>query len=98
MSPAYSSVYPRANRNTFDGVWDAIMAEYEHIVHPAQLAHHADKISAVKHKGQSLYFRENSTQLPIQPLKLLMVSQTVRGLERVKNMRRHKRPMLPTIL
>jgi hypothetical protein len=43
---------------TFDGVWDAIMAEFEHIAHPAQLAHHADKISAVKHKGQSLHFKE----------------------------------------
>jgi hypothetical protein len=43
---------------TFDGVWDAIMAEFEHIARPAQLAHHADKISAVKRKGQSLYFNE----------------------------------------
>jgi hypothetical protein len=43
---------------TFDGVWDAIMAEFEHIAHPAQLAHHADKISAMKHKGQSPHFKE----------------------------------------
>jgi gag-polypeptide of LTR copia-type len=43
---------------TFDGVWDAIMAEFEHIAHPVQLAHHADKISAVKHKGQSPHFKE----------------------------------------
>jgi hypothetical protein len=43
---------------TFDGVWDAIMAEFEHIAHPAQLAHQADKISAVKRKGQSLHFKE----------------------------------------
>jgi hypothetical protein len=43
---------------TFDGVRDAIMAEFEHIAHPAQLAHQADKISAVKHKGQSPHFKE----------------------------------------
>jgi hypothetical protein len=43
---------------TFDGVWDAIMAEFECIACPAQLAHHADKISAVKHKGQSPCFKE----------------------------------------
>jgi hypothetical protein len=43
---------------TFDSVWDAIMAEFEHIACPAQLAHHADKISAVKHKGQSPCFNE----------------------------------------
>jgi hypothetical protein len=33
---------------TFDGVWNAIMAEFERIGRPAQLAHQADKISAVK--------------------------------------------------
>jgi hypothetical protein len=43
---------------TFDGVWDAIMAEFEHTACPAQLAHQADKISAVKHKGQSPCFKE----------------------------------------
>jgi hypothetical protein len=43
---------------TFDGVQDAIMAEFEHTAHPAQLAHQADKISAVKHKGQSPHFKE----------------------------------------
>jgi hypothetical protein len=43
---------------TFDGVWDAIMALFEHIACPAQLAYYADKISAVKHKGQSLRFKE----------------------------------------
>jgi hypothetical protein len=43
---------------TFDGVWDAIMAEFERAAHPAQLAHHADKISAVKRKGQSPCFKE----------------------------------------
>jgi hypothetical protein len=43
---------------TFDGVWDTIMAEFEHTACPAQLAHQADKISAVKRKGQSLRFKE----------------------------------------
>jgi gag-polypeptide of LTR copia-type len=43
---------------TFDGVWDAIMAEFECIACPAQLAHHADKISAMKLKGQSPHFKE----------------------------------------
>jgi hypothetical protein len=43
---------------TFDGVRDAIMAEFEHIACPAQLAHQADKISAVKCKGQSPHFKE----------------------------------------
>jgi hypothetical protein len=43
---------------TFDSVQDTIMAEFERIAHPAQLAHHADKISAVKRKGQSLRFKE----------------------------------------
>jgi hypothetical protein len=42
----------------FDGVQDTIMAEFEHIARPAQLAHHADKISAVKHKVQSPHFKE----------------------------------------
>jgi hypothetical protein len=43
---------------TFDGVQDAIMAEFEYIACPAQLAHQADKISAVKCKGQSSCFKE----------------------------------------
>ena len=34
------------------------MAEYEWIAHPSQLAHHTDKISAVKHKGKSPQFKE----------------------------------------
>jgi hypothetical protein len=34
------------------------MAEFEHIACPAQLTHHADKISAVKRKGQSPRFKE----------------------------------------
>jgi hypothetical protein len=43
---------------TFDGVRDAIMAEFERIAHPAQIAHQADKISAVKRKGASPRFKE----------------------------------------
>jgi hypothetical protein len=45
---------------TFDGVQDAIMAEWEHTAHPTQLqaAHYADKISVVKQKGQSPHFKE----------------------------------------
>jgi hypothetical protein len=43
---------------TFDGVQDAIMAEFERTACPAQLAHQADKISAVKRKGQSPRFKE----------------------------------------
>jgi hypothetical protein len=82
---------------TFNSVRDAIMAEFECIARPAQLAHHADKISAVKCKGQSPCFKDQ-TQLPVQPLKLLMVSQALRGLGRVVNKRRLIRPELPTIL
>jgi hypothetical protein len=45
---------------TFDGVWDTIMAEWTCTACPTQLqaAHNADKISAVKHKGQSPHFKE----------------------------------------
>jgi hypothetical protein len=45
---------------TFDGVWDAIMAEWMRTARPTQLqaAHNADKISAVKCKGQSPRFKE----------------------------------------
>jgi hypothetical protein len=43
---------------TFDGVRDAIMAEFERTARPAQLAHQADKISAVKRKGASPRFKE----------------------------------------
>jgi hypothetical protein len=43
---------------TFNGVQDAIMAEFEQTAHPAQLAHQADKISVVKCKGQSPCFKE----------------------------------------
>jgi gag-polypeptide of LTR copia-type len=43
---------------TFDSVRDAIMAEFERTARPAQLAHQANKISAVKRKGQSPHFKE----------------------------------------
>jgi hypothetical protein len=45
---------------TFDDVWDAIMAEWEHTARPTQLqaAHNTDKISAVKWKGQYPCFKE----------------------------------------
>jgi hypothetical protein len=43
---------------TFDGVRDTIMAEFEQTACPAQLAHQADKISAVKCKGASPHFKE----------------------------------------
>jgi hypothetical protein len=43
---------------TFDCVRDAIMAEFEQTARPAQLAHQANKISAVKRKGQSPCFKK----------------------------------------
>ena len=45
-------------RASFDGVRTAIMAEYEQIARPSQLAHTANKLSAVKRKGQSPRFKE----------------------------------------
>ena len=42
----------------FSGVRDAIMAEFEHTACLGQLAHQADKISAVKRKGPSPRFNE----------------------------------------
>jgi hypothetical protein len=41
--------------------------------------------------------RESQTQLPIQPLKLLMVSRALSRQGRVVNERRLKKPELPTI-
>ena len=40
-------------RASFDGVQTAIMAEYEQIARPSQLAHTANRLSTVKHKGKS---------------------------------------------
>ena len=45
-------------RATFKGVHSAIMAEYERIACPSQLAHTANKLSAVKCKGKSPQFKE----------------------------------------
>ena len=52
----------RMTNVTFSGVCDAIMAEFEHTAHPAQMSHQADKISAVKHKGPSPHFDEQKNQ------------------------------------
>ena len=51
----------------FDGVQTAIMAEYEWIACPSQLAHHVDKISAVKQKGKSPQFKEQKHYLAPKP-------------------------------
>jgi hydroxylamine reductase (hybrid-cluster protein) len=62
---------------TFDGVRDAIMAEFECTARPAQLAHTRQikyLLSSVKVSLPVSKSRESQTQLLIQPLKLLMVS------------------------
>jgi hypothetical protein len=75
---------------TFDGVWDAIMAEFERTARPAQLAHQADKISAVKCKGQSPCFKEqrkpNSAPHPATeaPHGELSIKRTRKGGKREK--------------
>jgi hypothetical protein len=75
---------------TFDSVRDAIMAEFERTAHPAQLAHQADKISAVKRKGQSSRFKEqrktNSAPCPATeaPHGELSVKWTRKGGKREK--------------
>jgi gag-polypeptide of LTR copia-type len=75
---------------TFDGVQDAIMAEFEQTACPAQLAHQADKISAVKRKGQSPCFKEqrksNSAPHPATeaPHGELSVKRTRKGGRREK--------------
>src|SRR5271169_1346648 len=45
---------------TFIGMRDAIVAEFEHRAKPSQIAHFADRISAVKCKGKSPSFKEQS--------------------------------------
>jgi hypothetical protein len=66
------------------------MAEFERIACPAQLAHQADKISAVKHKGASSYFKEqrktNSAPCPATeaPHGESSVKQTRKGGKREK--------------
>ena len=60
---------------TFISVQDAILAEFEQTARPAQSAHHPDKISAVKQKGQSPRFNEQRKQnsAPCPALMLLMM-------------------------
>ena len=60
-----AQIYSQANQTlaitTFLGVRDAIMAKYEHSMHPSTLAMH--KISAVKHKGKSpTYSKQTSSK------------------------------------
>jgi hypothetical protein len=80
---------------TFDGIQNAIMTEFERIAHPAQLACHADKISAVKHKGQSPRFKEqrksNSAPCPATeaPHGELSVKRTRKGGKREKAHKAH---------
>ena len=54
-------------RATFEGVHTAIMAEYEQIACPSQLAHTANRLSAVKHKGKSPQFKEQKRNSAPKP-------------------------------
>ena len=54
-------------RATFKGVQTAIMAEYEQIACPSQLAHTANKLSVVKHKGESPQFKEQKCNSAPKP-------------------------------
>jgi hypothetical protein len=87
---------------TFDGVRDAIMAEFEHTVQLALPSWHTRQIKylllSIKVSLPISKSRESQTQLSIQPLKLLMVSQALSGQGRVVNKRRLVKPKLPTIL
>jgi hypothetical protein len=77
---------------TFDGVQDTIMAEWTCTAHPTQLqaAYNADKISAVKRKGQSPHFKEqrksNSAPHPATkaPHGELSIKRTRKGGKREK--------------
>ena len=57
-----AQIYSQSNQTlattTFLGVRDAIMVEFEHSMHPSTLAMH--KISAVKHKGKSPTYSEQT--------------------------------------
>ena len=53
---------------TFEGVCAAIMAEYEQIARPSQLAHAANRLSAVKRKGKSPQFKEQKCNSAPKPL------------------------------
>jgi hypothetical protein len=85
---------------TFDGVQDAIMAEFEHIAHPAQLAHHADKISAIKRKGQSPCFKEQrkSTSALCPATKAPHGELSIERTRKGGNKRRLIKLVLPTTL
>ena len=52
---------------SFDSVCTAIMAEYEQIACPSQLAHHAERLSAVKCKGKSPQFKEQRCHSALRP-------------------------------
>jgi hypothetical protein len=54
---------------TFDGVWDAIMAEWTCTACPTQLqaAHNTDKISVVKKKGHPPRFKEQKSNSAPRP-------------------------------
>ena len=55
-----AQIYSQANQTTtFIGVHDAIMAKFEHSVHPSTIAAHW--ISAVKHNGWSPTFTEQTS-------------------------------------
>ena len=52
---------------TFVGVRDAIVAEFERRAKPAQVAHFADRLSAVKRKGKSPSFKEQQKKYSNAP-------------------------------
>src|SRR5271169_3596017 len=59
VAPMYCNGMTMSNV-TFVGVHDAIVAEFECRAKPSQIAHFADRISAVKRKGKSPSFKEQS--------------------------------------
>jgi hypothetical protein len=87
---------------TFDGVWDAIMAEWTCTAHPTQLqaAHNADKISAVKRKGQSLHFKEQrrTNSAPRPATEAPHGESNIKRTRKGGNVRRLVKPVLPTTL
>ena len=80
-------------RASFDGVRTAIMAEYEQIACPSQLAHMANRLFTVKHKGKSPQFKEqkrNSAPKPSAddaPSRLSNKKQRQRGGQKEKAQR-----------
>jgi hypothetical protein len=75
---------------TFDSVQDAIMAEFEHIARPAQLAHYADKISAVKCKGQSPCFNEQRKN-NLAPRPATEAPHSESSVQRTRKGKKHKK-------